>query len=294
MRICRFATEAGAAPRLGLVEAGEIVDVTAALAALPPLTWPAPHGDHLIRHLDLVVAAIPAAAAAGPRHAADQVALLSPVANPSKVIAAPLNYDDHVAESGQDAAIHHHTHQTTFEGYATPIDKLGLFLKASSSVVGPSAGVAVCPNRRNDHEVELCVVIGREAKDVSVDDALGVVAGYCVGLDMTVRGPEERSFRKSLDGYTVLGPWLVSADEIADPSSLDLELTVNRQPRQRANTRHLTVGIRSLVSLASRWYRLYPGDVIMTGTPAGVGPVEAGDRIVATIEAIGTITVAVR
>jgi len=293
MRLCRFIVAADTGPRLGRVEGNEIVDVTEALAALPPLAWPAPHGDHLIRHLDLVRKAVEGLTD-GPRHRWADVRLLSPVANPSKVIAAPLNYTEHVAESGRDPGIHHHTHQTTFEGFATPIAKLGLFLKATSSVVGPGEGVAVWPERRNDHEVELCLVIGREAKDVPEDEALSFLAGYCIGLDMTVRGPEERSFRKSRDGYTVLGPWLVTAEEIADPSNLDLSLTVNGAPRQASNTRHLTVGVRALVGLASRWYRLYPGDVIMTGTPEGVGEVKAGDTVEATIAGIGAMTVAIR
>src|SRR5207302_2075817 len=103
------------------------------------------------------------------------------------------------------------------------------------------------------------------------------VAGYCIGFDITVRGPEERSLRKSIDGYTVLGPWLVTADEVKDPAALDLELKVNGETRQRANTRDLIIPIPELIAFASSFYTLMPGDVLLTGTPEGVGPIGPGD-----------------
>lgn len=288
MKICRF--DEG---RLGLVEGSHVVDVTAATRALPPLSWPVPHGDHAIRHLDILRAEIARVKAKGARLPLADVTLLSPVANPSKVLAAPLNYTRHLDESRADAGIHHHTHATEFKG--APVDTLGLFLKASTAVAGPGEGIEIAmPERRNDHEVELALVIGREGKRVAETDALALVAGWCIGLDMTVRGPEERSFRKSPDGYAVLGPWLVTVDEIADPGNLALGLDVNGEARQRANTRDLTVGLARLISLASHWYRLYPGDVILTGTPEGVGSVEAGDVIEAWIDGIGRMTVTVR
>jgi len=129
---------------------------------------------------------------------------------------------------------------------------------------------------------------------VSREEALGYVAGYTVGLDMTVRGTEARSFRKSIDTYTVIGPWFVTADEIAEPGNLSLELTVNGELRQRSNTSHLIFDVPRLIEYASSFYTLYPGDLIMTGTPEGVGPVRAGDTINATVAGIGSITVAVR
>jgi 2-keto-4-pentenoate hydratase/2-oxohepta-3-ene-1,7-dioic acid hydratase in catechol pathway len=290
MKICRFDND-----RLGLVEGREILDVTAATAVLGPLEWPTPFGDHAFRHLDELLVAVLSAAREAPRLALDEVKLLSPVANPSKVIAAPLNYTPHVAEVGQDAEIHANTHATEFEGFRTPIEKLGLFLKATTSVAGPGAGVPlVFPHRRSDHEVELAVVIGREARDLDEAEALDAVAGYCIGLDMTVRGPEDRSMRKSPDGYTVLGPWLVTSDELPEPEDVDLSLRVDGELRQAANTAELTVGVRQLVSLASRWYTLYPGDVILTGTPGGVGPVSAGQTMVARIQGVGEMSVTVR
>ncbi len=109
-------------------------------------------------------------------------------------------------------------------------------------------------------------MIGKPADRVPVAAALDYVAGYAIGLDMTVRGPEERSLRKSIDSYSVLGPWLTTADEVADPGALDIELHVNGELRQRANTRDLVIGIPELIAWASAYYTLLPGDVIFTGT----------------------------
>jgi 2-keto-4-pentenoate hydratase/2-oxohepta-3-ene-1,7-dioic acid hydratase in catechol pathway len=149
-------------------------------------------------------------------------------------------------------------------------------------------------DRRNDHEIELVAIIGKPARNVSKEAALDHVAAYCIGLDMTLRGPEERSLRKSLDTYTVLGPWFVTADEIPDPHNLQLVLTVNGEPRQNANTRDLILNLRDLISWASTFYTLHPGDVLMTGTPEGVGRVVPGDTIDARIDGIGAMQVKVR
>ena len=120
------------------------------------------------------------------------------------------------------------------------------------------------------------------------------VAGYAIGLDMTLRGKEERSLRKSLDGFTVLGPYFVTADEIPNPGELQMTLMVGNELRQSANTRDLVIDIPGLIEMASSFYTLLPGDIIMTGTPEGVGPVKAGDEMVCTIEQIGEMRVAVR
>jgi 2-keto-4-pentenoate hydratase/2-oxohepta-3-ene-1,7-dioic acid hydratase in catechol pathway len=217
----------------------------------------------------------------------DSVRLLSPIANPGKIIAAPVNYQKHLDEVRGDAQLHQGN-----AGNTLTIQKAGVFLKATSSLVGPGEGVVLrSTDRRTDHEVELAFVIGRTASKVSADEALDYVAGYAIGLDISFRGSEDRSFRKSPDSYTVLGPWLVTADEIADPGSLDLEILVNGELRQRSNTRHMILGVAELVALASSFYTLYPGDIVLTGTPEGVSPIDPGDRIVASIERIGTMEV---
>jgi 2-keto-4-pentenoate hydratase/2-oxohepta-3-ene-1,7-dioic acid hydratase in catechol pathway len=170
-----------------------------------------------------------------------------------------------------------------------------LFLKANSSLVGPYPGVTVrFPDRRTDHELELAVIIGRKGSDVPENKALDLVAGYAIGLDMTVRGKEDRSMRKSVDSYSVLGPWLVTRDEIADPGKLDIALTVNGETRQSSNTSLLIYGVAKQIAWASTFYTLYPGDVIMTGTPEGVGPVHPGDVMRAEIQGIGAMEVRVR
>jgi 2-keto-4-pentenoate hydratase/2-oxohepta-3-ene-1,7-dioic acid hydratase in catechol pathway len=148
------------------------------------------------------------------------------------------------------------------------IHKAGLFLKASSSVIGAGHAIElVHTDRRNDHEVELAVVIGKAGRGIQLQEALSHVAGYCIGLDITLRGPEERSLRKSPDTYTVLGPYLVTADELGDPGALDLSLHVGDELRQQANTRELILGVAELIVFASSFYTLHPGDVLITGTP---------------------------
>lgn len=282
MRLCRYDDN-----RLGLIEGGDVIDVTPALETLPAARWPLPPGDLLIRHLDRVREAAERLKPKAPRRPLAEARLLSPVANPTKIPAAPVNYRKHLAEAQADPATFHAHH-------LKQIEEVGLFLKATSSLVGPSEGVRLRHlDRRNDHELELAVVIGRTADRVSRNEAMSCIAGYAIGFDMTVRGPEERSLRKSIDSYTVLGPWLVTADEIADPANLELELSVNGERRQKANTRDLVIGIPRLIEWASSYYTLHPGDVILTGTPEGVGPVKPGDVMVARIEGIGEMRVPV-
>src|SRR5215472_18382957 len=283
MRLCRFDDD-----RLGVVTGNEVRDVTSVIDRLPARRWPFPKGDPLIAALDELKPAISAEAKRAPARPLAQVKLLSPVANPSKIIAAPVNYRRHLEEARADARIH-------FQKQVEEIQKIGLFLKATSALVGPSEGVALrYLDRRNDHEVELALVIGKRADRVRAADWARYVAGYAIGLDMTIRGPEERSLRKSVDSYCVVGPWMVTADEVADPTNLTLSITVNGEPRQKANTRDLVLGLGTLVELASSFYTLLPGDIILTGTPQGVGPVRPGDVMDAAIDGIGAMRVAVR
>jgi 2-keto-4-pentenoate hydratase/2-oxohepta-3-ene-1,7-dioic acid hydratase in catechol pathway len=285
MRLCRFNED-----RFGVVEGETVRDVTAALEVLPAYRYPLPKHDVLIANLAQVTARARAIVKDAPVLSLADVTLRSPVANPGKLIAAPVNYQKHLDEVRGDAALHHNN-----PGHTVTIHSAGVFLKANSSLVGPGDGVAVRkPDRRTDHEVELAFVIGKRASNVSRAEALQYVAGYAIGLDITIRGSEDRSLRKSPDSYSVLGPWLVTADEIPDPGTLDLQITVNGEQRQQSNTRYLILGVAELIELASSFYTLEPGDVIFTGTPEGVSPIEPGDRIVARIEKIGTMDVRVR
>jgi 2,4-diketo-3-deoxy-L-fuconate hydrolase len=283
MKICRYDDD-----RLGVVEGQLVYDVSAALDVLPTVRWPVPVGDLLLLHWEDVLAAIRRIRPSARAVDLASVRLKSPVANPSKIIGAPVNYQLHIDEATRDVDLHQNRPILT-------IDTAGPFLKSVSSLVGPSEGVALgFPHRRHDHEVELAVVIGKAGRDIPVDRALEHVAGYAIGLDMTLRGPEDRSVRKSLDTYSVLGPWLVTADEIEDPNNLELEIRVNGQPRQHSNTSRLIYDVQKCIAFFSSFYTLLPGDIIMTGTPEGVATVEPGDVMTARIERIGTMDVAVR
>lgn len=289
MKLCRFNDD-----RLGWVEDDAVYDVSSALDVLPVQRWPVSWGDPLIAHLTALAGAAAQARSVASRLALADLQLHSPITNPTKVLAAPANYRLHVEQDTKDAGVDQGVHRQALEGVERPAEKYGLFLKAASSIAGPCEGVrTVFPDRRTDYEVELAVVIGKAGHSIARADAMAHVAGYCVGLDMTVRGSEDRSFRKSPDTYTVLGPWFVSADEVADPHALTLSLWINGERRQHSSTGAMTVDIPDLIEFASRMYTLHPGDVILTGTPEGVGPVQPGDEIRAACTGIGEMTLRV-
>ena len=282
MRLCRFNDN-----RLGVVKDDVVYDVSSVLDLLPACRYPLPQKDLLIEALAGLKGPIAAAMATAQTVPLAAVKFLSPVANPGKIIGAPINYAAHIEESRQDAGIAHGR-------VITSIGDWGLFLKAGSSLIGFRDEIVLrFADRRNDHEVELGVVIGSVCHQVKAADAMQHIAGYTMALDMTLRGKEFQCFRKSIDTYSVLGPWLVTPDEIADPNQLDLWLKVNGQMRQQSNTRHLVYDIARLIEYASSMYTLQPGDVIMTGTPAGVGPVEPGDVLQVGIEGIGEFSIRV-
>lgn len=283
MRICRYNDD-----KLGLIKGDQLIDVTIAFDGIPKTGWPRPHGDAMVANIDAIRVGIEANRKMGYVQGVNNVVLKSPVANPTKIIGAPANYRDHVAEAQDDAEIN-------FGREIKTINEYGLFLKANSALVGPGEGITLGhTDRRNDHEIELAVIIGKTAKNVAYDDALDVVAGYSIGLDNTVRGVEDRSLRKSLDSYAVLGPWITTADEIDDPDDLDFQITVNGEVRQESNTKYLIYDCRKLIEYASKFYTLYPGDILMTGTPKGVGPIEPGDHLVCQVDIIGKMEVEVR
>lgn len=281
MKLCRFNNQ-----RLGIVEGDTIRDVSEALSVLPARHYPLPPFDTMVAAIEEVRAAAESLTAT-PTLRLDEVTLLSPVANPGKLVAAPVNYQAHLDEAIADEA-------TFTRAHVRRIQETGLFLKATSSLIGSGQPIRLShPHRRTDHEVELAVVIGRECRRVTREKALSYVAGYSIGLDITVRGPEERSLRKSLDTYSVLGPWMVTADEFGDPSGQEMQLEVDGMLRQHANTRDLIMGVPELIEFASAYYTLMPGDIIFTGTPEGVGPIHAGETITASIAGIGNMRVEV-
>jgi 2-keto-4-pentenoate hydratase/2-oxohepta-3-ene-1,7-dioic acid hydratase in catechol pathway len=283
MKLCRYDDD-----RLGLVQGDEVLDVTGALEVIPAQRWPIAPGDPLILSLDRVAERARLLAAGAPRSRLSAVKLKSPVANPTKIINAPINYQAHIDEAKKDQGISHG------RDMSKGIWDWGLFLKATSALIGPGEEIRLrFPERRNDHEVELAVIIGKQCNHVKKEGALQYVAGYAIGLDMTIRGPELQCFRKSPDTYAVCGPWLVTRDEIPDPNNLDLSLRVNGELRQNSNTRRLVYNVERLIEYATSFYTLYPGDLIFTGTPEGVGPVKPGDVIGAEIERVGRFDIRV-
>ncbi len=286
MQVCRYDDD-----RLGVVRGSHVHDVTTLQSEIRSLVRYTYKGDPVVAYLhgpDNRKRMAEAAAAASPVPLAS-LKLQAPVARPTKLICAPTNYQKHIEEMAAARIARGSKHTAR-------IGDDGLFLKANSALVGPSEGIAIrFPDLRNDHEAELVVVIGKQGSDIPQDKALDYVAGYSLGLDMTVRGGADRSFRKSPDGYAPLGPWLVTADEIPDPDALPIELSVNGEVKQKSDTSQLIYGVKRLIEFASAYYTLHPGDLIYTGTPDGVGPVKAGDSIkVTSAPCLGTLEIAVR
>lgn len=277
--------------RVGVVDDNQrLHDVTgclpAALDAMPQhrMTW-------LIEHWGDVRGAIESFVAQDAGAPLATVSLLAPVPAPPHVFAAPANYQKHIGEL-QERAV-------TKKGRSAR--EQGFFLKAPASVIG-AGQVITLPRgsaRRFDHESELAVVIGMGGRNIPRAQAMQHVFGYSCLMDLTMRiepgtGEEERSMRKSFASFTPIGPWVVTADEVPNPGELSNRLMVNGEVRQDANTRDLIVGIEELIELISSVLPLQAGDVIATGTPEGVGPIVAGDRVTIEIEQVGTMTLSVQ
>lgn len=207
----------------------------------------------------------------------------SPIARPSKIICIGLNYSDHAKESGM----------------AVPAEPI-IFFKSTTALTGPNDGLVIpAGSEKTDWEVELAVVIGKTARSVSESDAMAHVAGYVLHNDYSERAWQlERGGQwvkgKSADTFAPLGPWLATTDEIPDPHSLRLWLKVNGETKQDGTTANLIFKIPFLVSYLSHFMTLLPGDVISTGTPAGVGLgfnppqyLKAGDTIELGIDGLG-------
>jgi 2-keto-4-pentenoate hydratase/2-oxohepta-3-ene-1,7-dioic acid hydratase in catechol pathway len=208
----------------------------------------------------------------------DSVALGAPIPLPGAVIAAPINYYDHMVEMSD----------------VRDIRNLGMFLKARSSVTGPGSVVRLpYTDRRFDHEGELGVVIGKVTENVSEAEALSSVFGYTCLLDITMRGGEDRSTRKSFRTFTPIGPYIVTPDEVGDPTDLRVVCNVNGTERQNETTKEMVWSVAELIAYTSSVMTLYPGDIIASGTPAGIGPIFDGDVIDVIIERVGHLHVSV-
>lgn len=220
-------------------------------------------------------------------HALSEVTVRAPQPFPRTIVAAPVNYLRHQAEMGGAGGVYADANIKTIETYAG-------FVKAASSIVGPDGAIELpYADRRVDHEAEVGVVIGRRASRVPRAEALEYVFGYVPLLDITIRGEEDRSIRKSYDTFTPIGPAIVTAEEIADHTDIAFRLSVNGEQRQTSTTRHLIYDIPRLIELYTEAMTLQPGDIIATGTPEGVGPIRPGDTVVLTVDGIGQLTMPV-
>jgi 2-keto-4-pentenoate hydratase/2-oxohepta-3-ene-1,7-dioic acid hydratase in catechol pathway len=274
MRLCRFAADSGG-PALGIVEGEEIVDLSGTGVPAEPAAALAEKGRDGLERL----------AAGAPRLALGDVRLLAP-AQPRKYLAIALNYANHIAEMGMEAP-------------EVPV----FFNKQVTCVVGPGAEVHMPKvSTLLDYEAELALVIGRRCRHVPVERAHEAIAGYTCANDLSVRDWQGRAqtmtIGKSFDTHGPLGPWLVTPDELGDPHDLRIRCHVNDEPRQDARTAEMVFDCFQQVSHLSEAFTLEPGDVIATGTPAGVGigrkPIREnvlhpGDTVRVEIEGIGEL-----
>lgn len=296
MRLVTYRAEVAAAARLGALVDGNVVDLArfgAAVGVDIPST--------MLEFIDLGPEAVRSTSALlneyrgrlpfGVAVPASNVKLLAPIPRPRKNIwGIGLNYVEHVAESSRSL-------DTSKELPKEPV----IFSKPPTTVIGP--GDAIEHNReitqQMDWEVELAVIIGTRGKGVKEADALNCVFGYSVMIDISARDCRRAGqwiYSKGQDTYAPFGPVIVTADEIPDPHTLDLSLTVNGVTKQSSNTRHMLFKVPALIADISKGMALEPGDIIATGTPDGVGagrtPQEwlwPGDTVVATVEGIGKL-----
>ena len=279
--------------RLGVVTGEEVADVTGALPwphDPDPLT--AGWWRRLCRDFELVRPALAAAAAdpVSPPVPLDQARLLAPAVNPSKIVAAASNYAAHVAEM-------HEVQERTLGAVEAWMMDFDVFLKAPSSIAGPRDDIRLPPQEAASeihHEAELVAIVGTGGRRIPAPAALDAIAGYTIGLDITVRGKADRSRRKSYDTFSPLGPWLVTRDEAGDPADMEIELDRNGVRRQQVSTRDMLVPVSQIVAYASAVMTLLPGDVIFTGAPPGVGPIAPGDKLQVRISRLGQMEVGVR
>ena len=280
MKLVTFTT--GNGPRLGAVRGEDVIDLAVASGGALP--------SDMIAFLEQGDAAVAAAQQlvqdADTALSLADVTLLAPVPTPSKVVAIGQNYMDHCLEQG-------------VEPPTSPV----IFTKFSTAVIGPGAEIRWDPALTSmvDYEVELAVVIGRTTRRVSAGNALGYVAGYTVCNDVSARnlqfGDGQWVRGKSLDTFCPLGPWLVTRDEIPDPQRLAVRTTLNGEVMQNSTTAEMIFGVKDLIAFASRAFTLRPGDLIITGTPPGVGVfrdpqvfLKDGDEITLEVEGIGKLT----
>jgi 2-keto-4-pentenoate hydratase/2-oxohepta-3-ene-1,7-dioic acid hydratase in catechol pathway len=263
---------------VGVTDGLKVVDVSA-LCGASEGDWPPVAMNRLIRDFDALRPRLEKLLAGEPGVQVSEVRAETPVPWPNKLMAYPVNYHDHAREMASKGL-------ASVQGY---------FLKSNSSLCGADDVIELpdLPGREIHHECEIALVIGKQCRDVPVERAMEHVFGFACLMDMTVRGKEERVFRKSYDTFTPVGPWIVTADEVPNFADINMKLWVNDDLRQQANTRDLIVDMPNMVTVASSASTLYPGDLIATGTPAGVGLVRDGDLVTIEVEHVGRMALRV-
>jgi 2-keto-4-pentenoate hydratase/2-oxohepta-3-ene-1,7-dioic acid hydratase in catechol pathway len=220
--------------------------------------------------------------------------LLAPIENPGSLWAAAANYKDHQAEMKAASG------GTDRSDFSKDDLMAEFFLKPSSSIIGPG-GTIVIPRISNhvDYEAELCAVIGKKARNLSEAQALDCVFGYTICWDISQRDPwgrnrqNTRNIRKGFDTFTALGPWIVTKDELPEPQDTRILVELNGRHVMTAHTRDMICGVRDHLRFLSGVLTLRPGDLITTGTPAGVAKLAPGDKLKGKIEGIGEMTLSV-
>ena len=270
--------------RIGIIDNDGVADVTDLLGR-DAASWPPVEMVAFIARFDALREQIERRRQWAGKIAFSPAMLTCPITWPNKVIAFPANYDAHIAEMKTGTGL-----ISKFKA-----DGQGFFLKANSSLSGPNDPIVIpaMPDREIHHECELAVIIGKAGRHISRERALDHIFGYACLIDVVVRGKEERVMRKSFDTFCPLGPFITTKDEVPRHDDIDLELSVNGEIKQKANTRDLIVDIPEMVAMASSVMTLHPGDIIASGTPSGVGPIKAGDRVAIRIAKVGEMTLPV-
>ncbi|MFQ5682320.1 MAG: fumarylacetoacetate hydrolase family protein [Candidatus Binatia bacterium] len=268
--------------RLGVLKDGTVFDVSDALPFWDN-AWPQTFIIKLCERFKEFQPKLATAAKGKEGIPVDRVKLLPPIVNPTKIVGAFSNYILHSQEMRNDPNIKRESPE--------------VFIKPSSSLAAHGDVIElprVPEGTRIQHEAELAAVIGRKCKGVKAQRAKEVVIGYSCLMDITVRGEGDRSRRKGYDTFTPLGPCFISAEELGDPHNLEINLWVNNELRQQANTKDMIFNTWALIEYTTRCMTLYPGDILATGTPHHVGDIQDGDTLSIEIENIGRMSLLVK
>jgi len=292
MKIVRYRSQEG--PRTGVLADDSVLDLgKASEGRIPTATWELLRNETALSDAHrLYESALEDPELRGEFAAPlEEVDLLAPVEGPEKVICLGLNYLDHAEESGHEAP-----------------DEPVIFAKLPSSVIGPGDDIVLpAVSEKVDYEVELAFIAGKQGKDIPAGKAMGYIAGYTVLNDVSARDYQHEKpggqwlLGKSFDTFCPIGPWIVTPDEIEDPHNLELTCSVNGEVLQSSDTSNMLFRIPQIIEYISRVFTLQPGDVVATGTPAGVGMgrtppryLQSGDEVACTVQHIGTLRNAVK